>query len=106
MAKEIRINAFNMNCLSHIATGMWRHPRDKSRDYNTLEYWTELAQTLERGLFDGLFLADVFGVYDVYRGDPETAIRNGVQIPVCDPMMIVPAMPRRPNTSASESRAR
>lgn len=92
MAKEIRINAFNMNCLSHIATGMWRHPRDNSRGYNTLEHWTELAKTIERGLFDGLFLADVFGMYDVYKGDADTAIRNGVQIPVCDPMMIVPAM--------------
>ena len=92
MPKEIRINAFSMNCLSHIASGMWRHPRDNSRDYNTLEYWTELAKTLERGLFDGLFLADVFGVYDIYQGNPEAAIRNGVQIPVADPMLVIPSM--------------
>jgi len=35
--------------------------------YNTLDYWVELAQLLERGKFDALFLADVLGVYDVYR---------------------------------------
>lgn len=29
------------------------------------------ARTAERGLFDGIFLADVFGIYDVYGGGPE-----------------------------------
>ena len=57
------------------------HPRDRSRDYVKLSYWTEFAKTLERGKFDGLFLADVFGVYDVYGGGPEAALRNGAQIP-------------------------
>ncbi|WP_425048569.1 hypothetical protein, partial [Pseudomonas aeruginosa] len=26
---------------------------------------------LERGLFDGLFIADILGVYDVYQGGIE-----------------------------------
>ena len=59
MTKQIRLNAFAMNCVAHQSPGLWRHPRDRSRDYKTLAYWTELAQILERGLFDGLFLADV-----------------------------------------------
>ena len=92
MPKEIRINAFDMNCAVHQSPGLWRHPRDRSTDYKALRYWQDLARTLERGLFDGIFLADVAGIYDVYGGGPETALRNGVQVPVNDPFMIVPAM--------------
>jgi long-chain alkane monooxygenase len=42
--------------------------------------------------FDGIFLADVVGVYDVYEGGPGPSIVNAAQIPVNDPMMVVPAM--------------
>jgi len=28
MAKEIRLNAFEMNCVVHQSPGLWRHPRD------------------------------------------------------------------------------
>jgi FMN-dependent oxidoreductase (nitrilotriacetate monooxygenase family) len=92
MTREIRFNAFDMNTVGHIQQGMWRHPRDQSHRYGELSYWMELAKTLERGLFDGLFLADVLGVYDVFGGGPEAAIRNAVQIPLGDPLMLIPAM--------------
>ena len=92
MAKEIRLNAFEMNCVAHQSPGLWRHPRDRSRDYRRLDGWIELAKTLERGLFDGLFLADVLGVYDVFGGGPEAALRHATQIPVNDPLLLVPAM--------------
>ena len=55
-------------------------------------YWIELARTLERGLFDGLFLADVLGVYDVFGGDARAALTHAAQIPVNDPLLLVPAM--------------
>jgi FMN-dependent oxidoreductase (nitrilotriacetate monooxygenase family) len=51
-----------------------------------------LARLLEAGKFDGIFLADVLGVYDVYGGDARSAIREGAQIPVNDPILVVPAM--------------
>ena len=92
MAKEIRLNAFEMNCVAHQSPGLWRHPRDRSRDYRRLDGWIELAKTLERGLFDGLFLADVLGVYDVFGGSPEAALRHATQTPVNDPLLLVPAM--------------
>ncbi|HAT28262.1 MAG TPA: 5,10-methylene tetrahydromethanopterin reductase [Gammaproteobacteria bacterium] len=92
MPREILLNAFNMNCVAHQSSGLWRHPRDQSREYTSLKHWQDLAQTLERGLFDGLFLADVSGVYDVYDGSPEAAIRAGMQIPTNDPFSIVPVM--------------
>jgi FMN-dependent oxidoreductase (nitrilotriacetate monooxygenase family) len=60
----------------------------------TLDYWVELAKLLERSKFDALFLADVLGVYDVYRGSPHAAIAiaNAVQVPVNDPLLLIPAM--------------
>jgi FMN-dependent oxidoreductase (nitrilotriacetate monooxygenase family) len=92
MAKEILLNAFEMNCVTHLSPGLWRHPRDRSSAYKTLDYWTELARTLERGLFDGLFIADVLGVYDIFGGGPDTAVAQAAQVPVNDPLMLVSAM--------------
>ena len=80
MTKEIRLNAFDMNCIGHIQHGMWTHPRDRSTAYNTIEYWQDLARLAERGKFDGIFLADIVGVYDVYRGGPAPSIVDAVQI--------------------------
>jgi FMN-dependent oxidoreductase (nitrilotriacetate monooxygenase family) len=92
MNKEIRFNAFAMNCVGHMAPGLWRHPRDRSDRYVDLNYWTDLARLLERGKFDGLFLADVLGPYDVYQGSADASIHSGIQIPVNDPLMVVSAM--------------
>ena len=90
--KQIILNAFNENCVGHINHGLWTHPRDRSRDYNTLAYWTDLAQTLERGLFDGLFIADILGVYDIYQGNIDVTLREAVQLPINDPILLVSAM--------------
>ena len=76
MKKEIRLNAFAMNCVAHQSPGLWTHPRDRTADYHRLPYWLDLARTLERGRFDGLFLADVLGVYDVFGGNHEAAVRR------------------------------
>ena len=81
-----------MNCVAHQSPGLWTHPRDRTSEYNRLPYWINLAKTLERGRFDGLFLADVLGVYDVFGGNPNAALRNAAQVPVNDPMLLVSAM--------------
>jgi len=90
--KPIRLNAFDMACVGHIQHGLWTHPRDRSTDYTRIGYWTELARTLEAGGFDALFLADVLGVYDVLGASPDAAIRNAVQVPLIDPVPLIPAM--------------
>jgi len=92
MGRDIRLNAFSMNCVAHQSPGLWRHPRDRSSDYNCLSYWTDIAQILERGKFDGLFLADVLGVYDVFGQGPQAALREAAQVPVNDPLLLVSAM--------------
>ncbi|GAB84328.1 putative FMNH2-dependent monooxygenase [Gordonia rubripertincta NBRC 101908] len=90
--RKIRFNAFDMNCVAHQSPGLWRHPSDRSWNYNTIDYWVDLARLLETGGFDGLFIADVLGTYDVLSGTDDAAIRQGAQIPVNDPLLLVSAM--------------
>jgi long-chain alkane monooxygenase len=90
--KPLILNLFEMNCVSHITHGLWRLPDNSRERFNDIEYWTELATTLENGGFDAVFLADVVGTYDTFRGSAATAIREGLQIPSNDPMLVVPAM--------------
>ena len=91
MKKQMRLNALDMNCVGG-TPGLWLHPEDQTLRYNTLDYWTDLARLLERGMFDSLFIADIFGVYDVYGGNADAAFRNAVEFPVNDPFLLVPAM--------------
>ncbi len=88
MSRAIRFNAFDMNCVGHQSPGLWKHPRDKSWKYKDLDYWQDLARTLERGIFDGIFIADVIGYYDVYKGSNYHAIEQAAQIPVNDPLQL------------------
>lgn len=90
--KPIVLNGFNMNSVGHINHGLWTHPRDRSTDYHTLEYWQHQARELERGLFDGLFIADIVGAYDTYQQSADVSFREAVQIPINDPTLVVPAM--------------
>ena len=59
MTKRISFNAFEMNCIAHQSPGLWRHPQDRSVEYKDLEYWTDLAQILERG-FLMVFLLQMY----------------------------------------------
>ena len=90
--KKILLNAFDMNSVGHINHGLWTHPRDESHRFNELSYWTDLAQTLEKGLFDGLFIADITGVYDVYQNGIELTLKESIQLPSHDPTTLVSAM--------------
>lgn len=90
--KRLLFNAFSMNCVSHLNHGLWGRADTRQTDYLSLDAWMELAKILEAGCFDALFLADVVGVYDNYRGGPETSIQEAMQVPVNDPTLLIPAM--------------
>jgi FMN-dependent oxidoreductase (nitrilotriacetate monooxygenase family) len=92
MPKRLLFNAFTMNCVSHIQHGLWVRDDTRQLDYTSLDPWVELAQVLERGCFDAMFLADVVGTYDVYKGGAETSLMEAMQIPVNDPALLIPAM--------------
>ncbi len=92
MAAPILLNAFAMNTPVHQSPGLWRHPRDRSTEFNRLPLWLDLARLWERGLFDGVFLADVLGPYDVYGGNARAAVAHAAQLPTNDPVLLIPAM--------------
>ncbi|TQR85471.1 LLM class flavin-dependent oxidoreductase [Mycobacterium hodleri] len=88
----IILNGFSMNSVSHVNYGLWRHPRDQTHRYTTIEYWTELATILDRGNFDTFFLADALGLLDTYDGSAAASLRTGTQSPVDDPLLLISAM--------------
>jgi len=92
MGREILINAFYMASPAQGWTGLWAHPGAQGERYNELSFWTELARTAERGLIDGIFIADTLGVSDVYQGKPDALMRSGGMFPSNDPMMLISAM--------------
>ena len=93
MAKQIHMNAFTQCSICHHSKGQWKHPLDGSSEgYKDLDYWVELAKLLERGCFDTLFLADVHGTYNVYKGSRDEAVRHTVQFPSNDPTLVISAM--------------
>ncbi len=90
--RPVSFNLFEMNTVGHISQGLWRLPGNTRDRYTDLEFWQAEARLLEEGLFDTVFLADVVGAYDGYRDSPDTAIREAVQIPNNDPLLVIPAM--------------
>jgi len=90
--KQLILNLFEMNCVSHITHGLWRLPGNNRTRFNELGYWRELAERAEDGGFDAIFLADVVGAYDTYRDGLETSLSEGVQLPSNDPLLVVPVM--------------
>ncbi|NPD14873.1 LLM class flavin-dependent oxidoreductase [Xinfangfangia sp. D13-10-4-6] len=90
--KPIILNGFAMTVPGHVSAGVWRHPSDRSHEYTSSGYWTDLAQLLERGGFDNLFVADALGPLDVFAGTPDAALRTAAQQPLNDPTVLVAAM--------------
>src|SRR6266568_156525 len=75
--RQIRVNAFDMNCPTHLVAGTWRAPESRASEYKDLAYWTDLARLAERGVF---------------AGSNEGALRGGAQVPVNAPSLVGPAM--------------
>lgn len=92
MKKQIRLNGFTQNSVAPHSPGLWRHPEDQGKRHGDLDYWIELAQLLEKGKFDAIFLADVIGIYDVYGDSYKTAVKHAVQVPLHDTLLQISAM--------------
>ncbi|KIW26207.1 uncharacterized protein PV07_09320 [Cladophialophora immunda] len=92
--KQWIMNAFAMSSPGHVNAGLWRHPRNRCQEYHNVDYWIELARILEKGKFHGIFIADMLGAYDVYKG-PENidpVLPGAAQFPISDPFLAVAAM--------------
>lgn len=90
--KKIILSGFTMAAVSHINYGFWQHPQEQSYRYTDINYWIELAELLEKGHFDCLFIADALGLLDTYNGNADASLSKGVQSPLIDPLLLVSAM--------------
>ena len=92
--KELILNAFVMNTPAHLSPGQWRNPRNRTTEYKSLSFWTDLAKLLDDAHIHAMFIADTLGAYDVYRGPANVvpALSSGAQFPVNDPLYLVPAL--------------
>lgn len=90
--KQIIMGAFEINGVNLTSQGVWAHPEQQSYRYKELTYWTDLAQLLEKGFFDFLFLADSYGYPSMNGETPGIAFEQAVEIPKNDPMLLVPAL--------------
>jgi hypothetical protein len=89
----IHLNAFTQCSICPQSKGQWKHPLDRSSvGYRDLDYYAEIARTLERGRFDAFFFADIHGTYDAFRGARDAAVQHAVQFPCNDPPVLLPAL--------------
>ncbi|MDZ5649747.1 LLM class flavin-dependent oxidoreductase [Nitrospirillum sp. BR 11828] len=79
----MKLLAFLMQTGGHIAG--WRHPRAADNALCDIDYFRHLGQTAERGLFDGVFLADYVGYHPVKGAD----VFSGMETPKLDPALVL-----------------
>ena len=86
MDKQMHLTGFMIYCPAPHMIMSWVYPRERIRhQWTEIEYWVEIAQTLERGKFDLFFFADGWG-----GGTNEASVRYAIQFPNSDPLCLVP----------------
>jgi FMN-dependent oxidoreductase (nitrilotriacetate monooxygenase family) len=91
--KKAHLLGFIQHGVNSHATGMWRHPRDKvGYDFASPGYWQHMARTMERGLFDAMFIADELAPYTTYKNSSDAIVKYAVQCPTHEPSTIVPIL--------------
>jgi FMN-dependent oxidoreductase (nitrilotriacetate monooxygenase family) len=89
----MHLNAFTQITPHSQAIGQWKHPDDQmAPGYLDLDVWVKIAKTLEKGCLDAMFIADIHGFYDGYGSNRDAAVRNAVQSPALDPMLLISAL--------------
>ena len=92
-ADRMHLLGFMMYTPINHMTLSWTDPGDRQIDgFGSMEHWQDLARTMERGRFDGLFFADVPAVYDFYKDTTDVAVRHGVSWPAHDPVALIGVM--------------
>jgi FMN-dependent oxidoreductase (nitrilotriacetate monooxygenase family) len=93
MDKQIHLVSFLINSPMNHTVLSWAAPGDNRLEaLGSLKLWQDLAQTLERGKFDGMFFADTPGVFDRYKDRVDEAVRYGVCWPSHDPVVLLSAL--------------
>jgi FMN-dependent oxidoreductase (nitrilotriacetate monooxygenase family) len=93
--KDLRFALFTAFCPGGPLGLPWHYPGSVDFDYLSLDDQTDLARKLEAARFDALFWADFSGVHDTYQGSADVAIRDAVQFPIADPLVLAAALAGR-----------
>ena len=89
--KKAHLLGFIQHGVNSHATGMWRNTKDKiGYHFSRPEYWQHMGRTMERGLFDAMFIADELAPYTTHGGTSDAIVRYAVQCPTHEPSTIVP----------------
>lgn len=89
--KKAHLLGFIQHGVNSHATGMWRNPKDKiGWNFARPEYWRHMAQTMERGMFDAMFIADELAPYNTFEDSSDATVKWAVQCPTHEPSTIVP----------------
>lgn len=93
MANSIHLISFLINSPINHTILSWADEKDRKLEaLGDIKLWQQLAQTLERGLFDGIFFADTPGTFDRYKERTDEAVRFGVCWPPHDPVVLLSAL--------------
>ncbi|KAI8938321.1 hypothetical protein NX059_005973 [Plenodomus lindquistii] len=86
----LQYNFTFMSSPSHLQHGLWRMPQSRSNEYNDFGVWVDLAKLAEDSKIDGIFFADLIGLYEApnWKDVP----RNAVQFPASDPAVLLGTM--------------
>jgi len=89
--KQAHFLGFIQHGVNSHATGMWRNPTDKiGHHFARPSYWQHMGRTMERGLFDAMFIADELAPYSTYAGSSDATVKYAVQCPTHEPSTIAP----------------
>ncbi|MDZ8200491.1 NtaA/DmoA family FMN-dependent monooxygenase [Microbacterium sp. SSW1-59] len=90
--KKLHFGLFENAQANDTGRATWRHPDNTRENFDTLEYWLELARLCEEGGFDFLFLADAWGWAEVDGERPDVASIEGLDLPRLDPFVVASAI--------------
>jgi FMN-dependent oxidoreductase (nitrilotriacetate monooxygenase family) len=78
VTRQLHLGGFQI--ASHVthSHAAWRHPAS-DLDFLHADYWHRVGRTLERGLFDFVFFADLLAVPTNYGDSESEALRRGTQ---------------------------
>lgn len=85
--RMMHLTGFMLYCPAPHTQLSWVYPPEKIRHHwHEVEYWEEVARTLERGCFDMFFFADGWG------GGNAASTRWAIQFPTHDPLTLIPRL--------------
>ena len=92
MADRMTFHVFSEFGWNDGEQGLWRNERlVPRRTQNELDFWIDIAQTAERGLFDTIFLADAVGMGGYSADDYRAEVRDARML-LWDPTVLLPAL--------------